>query len=105
MSFKIGDRVVCVDVSTIIPNTVVLYIKKDHAYVISGITKCDCGSIKFSLEGINQPMLFQICSNCRVPHKTRLYSSWRFRKLDDDFGAKIAERIEQTFIKPLIIAR
>lgn len=37
-----------------------------------------------------------------APNKRASYVHYKFRKLDDNFGHQIAERIEKTFIKPLI---
>lgn len=99
--FKIGDKVVCVDAKGTVG------IEQDKDYIIDCVQTCKCGRINLKLRNVTVTgFRGSICIHCNNRLKdSDLYSSHRFRKLDDTFTTETLERIKEEIEEEYLILR
>ena len=79
MTYKKGQKVVCVDPSC---KTFCRYpLKKGAIYTIDSQYQCECGSPQVALKEY-QDVLNMHCGCSRISHRRQTYYEWRFMPLD-----------------------
>lgn len=92
-NFRVGQRVVCVDVQGRYGK--VLYLKKGEIYTIKAINICGCGSIQLVLKEITADANNQYCSNCFTKNSIRSYLSERFRPIDETLAEETEAMVQK----------
>lgn len=92
--FRIGQKVVCVEAQ----GTKLI---KDEIYKVAISGLCKCGERYVGVEG--RPALYQTgscectCDRLIKNNGLALYSTYRFRPIDEAFGENIAAALEESF--------
>jgi hypothetical protein len=88
MSFKIGQKIICVE------NHCMNLVKRGQIFIIKDIRVCSCGNVSLSLHGYADSYMGTTCFKCKTIYLGRYFRSTLFRPLIYD-GNAIVEILEK----------